>query len=83
MRCGGAGQEQAGQEQAGHEQAGHEQAGQDEVGQEQARHEQEGPVLAAVRGPGGGTAGSPGRDGTAGRGPSSSFIPTWRATSRK
>ena len=30
-------------------------------------------------GPGGGTAKSPGRDGTAGRGPSSSFIPTCRA----
>jgi len=31
-------------------------------------------------GPGGGTAKSPGRDGAAGRGPSSSFIPTCRAT---
>jgi len=31
-------------------------------------------------GPGGGTAKSPGRDGTAGRGPSSSFIPTCRET---
>jgi len=30
--------------------------------------------------PSGGTAKSPGRDGTAGRGPSSSFIPTCRAT---
>jgi len=41
------------------------------------------PVFAAVRGPvgpGGGTAKSPGRDGTAKRGPFSSFIPTCRAT---